>query len=139
MAHDEPSGRDTETSLADVIPLPHPPDTTASPPASDVPRGALLPVEALPGDPGDPIEGPQRSLPETDQLVAVPRLARHEIVLDDDTDGDAVREHIDGALSEGGTLWLTDRRGRQYGVPVDKVAYVEIGATDKGRHIGFGG
>ncbi|HEX6568821.1 MAG TPA: DUF3107 domain-containing protein [Acidimicrobiales bacterium] len=62
-----------------------------------------------------------------------------EIVLDDDTDGDAVREHIDGALSEGGTLWLTDRRGRQYGVPVDKVAYVEIGATDKGRHIGFGG
>jgi pimeloyl-ACP methyl ester carboxylesterase len=84
VAHDEPSGRDTETSLADVIPLPYPPDATASPPASDVPRGALLPVEALPGDPGDPIEGPQRSLPETDQLVAVPRLARHEIVLDDD-------------------------------------------------------
>jgi pimeloyl-ACP methyl ester carboxylesterase len=84
VAHDEPSGRDTETSLADVIPLPHPPDATASPPASDVPRGALLPVEALPGDPGDPIEGPQRSLAETDQLVAVPRLARHEIVLDDD-------------------------------------------------------
>jgi Protein of unknown function (DUF3107) len=62
-----------------------------------------------------------------------------EVVLSDDTDGDAVREHIDTALSDGGTLWLTDRRGRQYGVPVDKVAYVEIGSTNANRRIGFGG
>ena len=62
-----------------------------------------------------------------------------EVVLADDTDGDAVREHIDSAFSDGGTLWLTDRRGRQYGVPVDKVAYIEIGSTEQGRHIGFGG
>jgi hypothetical protein len=61
-----------------------------------------------------------------------------EVVLADDTDGDAVREHIDTAFSDGGTLWLTDRRGRQYGVPVDKVAYVEIGSSETGRHIGFG-
>jgi Protein of unknown function (DUF3107) len=62
-----------------------------------------------------------------------------EVVLADDTDGDAVREHIDGAIAEGGTLWLTDRRGRQYGVPVDKVAYVEIGSTEASRRrIGFG-
>ena len=45
-----------------------------------------------------------------------------EVLLADDTDGDAVREHVDKALTDGGTLWLTDRRGRQYGVPVDKVA-----------------
>jgi pimeloyl-ACP methyl ester carboxylesterase len=32
----------------------------------------------------DPIVGPTRAAPETGQLVAVPRLARHEIVLDDD-------------------------------------------------------
>jgi Protein of unknown function (DUF3107) len=62
-----------------------------------------------------------------------------EVLLAEDTDGDAVREHIDKALSDGATLWLTDRRGRQYGVPVDKVAYVEIGSTDAGRRIGFGG
>jgi hypothetical protein len=62
-----------------------------------------------------------------------------EVVLAEDTDGDAVREHIDNAFSNGGTLWLTDRRGRQYGVPVDKVAYVEIGSTDASRRIGFGG
>ena len=62
-----------------------------------------------------------------------------EVLLAEDTDSDAVREHIDKALSDGVTLWLTDRRGRQYGVPVDKVAYVEIGSTDAGRRIGFGG
>jgi pimeloyl-ACP methyl ester carboxylesterase len=33
---------------------------------------------------GDPIIGPDGDAAETDQLVAVPRLARHEIVLDDD-------------------------------------------------------
>jgi Protein of unknown function (DUF3107) len=62
-----------------------------------------------------------------------------EVLLADDTDGDAVREHIDAAFASGGTLWLTDRRGRQYGVPVDKVAYIEIGSSDVGRRIGFGG
>ena len=35
-------------------------------------------------------------------------------------------------------LWLTDRKGRQVGIPVDKMAYVELGtAADVGR-IGFG-
>jgi hypothetical protein len=62
-----------------------------------------------------------------------------EVLLSEDTDGDAVREHIDTAFAQGGTLWLTDRRGRQYGIPIDKVAYVEIGTSDKGRRIGFGG
>ena len=62
-----------------------------------------------------------------------------EVLLADDTDGEAVREHIDKAFAAGGTLWLTDRRGRQFGVPVDKVAYVEIGSSDTGRRIGFGG
>ena len=62
-----------------------------------------------------------------------------EVILADDTDSDAVREHIDAAFKDGTTLWLTDRRGRQFGVPVDKVAYVEIGSTETGRRIGFGG
>ncbi|HEX6423861.1 MAG TPA: DUF3107 domain-containing protein [Acidimicrobiales bacterium] len=62
-----------------------------------------------------------------------------EVLLADDTDGEEVREHIDRTLSDGKTLWLTDRRGRTYGVPVDKVAYVEIGTSDKGRRVGFGG
>ena len=40
--------------------------------------------DSLIGAPADPIEGPAGDAPETAQLVAVPRLARHEIVLDDD-------------------------------------------------------
>jgi ABC-type sugar transport system substrate-binding protein len=62
-----------------------------------------------------------------------------EVLLAEDTDPDAVRAHVEKAVSNGGTLWLTDRRGRQVGVPVDKVAYVEIGSPEGGRRIGFGG
>ena len=62
-----------------------------------------------------------------------------EVILEDDTDGEAVRQHIDTALADGGTLWLTDRKGRQYGIPVDKLSYVEIGSSDASRRIGFGG
>jgi hypothetical protein len=62
-----------------------------------------------------------------------------EVTLADDTDSDAVREHVDTALKNGGVMWLTDRRGRQFGVPVDKLAYIEIGSPEVSRRIGFGG
>jgi hypothetical protein len=61
-----------------------------------------------------------------------------EIHLADDADPAAVRADVDAALSGGGTLWLTDRRGRQIGVAVEKLAYVEIGSADDERRIGFG-
>lgn len=61
-----------------------------------------------------------------------------EVALADDTNPDAVREHVDEAISAGGTLWLTDRKGRQVGVPIDKLAYVELGSPDTARRIGFG-
>ena len=62
-----------------------------------------------------------------------------EILLADDTDPDAVRKHVDKAVETGGTLWLTDRRGRQVGIPAAKLAYVEIGSGADSRRIGFGG
>ncbi len=37
-----------------------------------------------------------------------------------------------------GVLWLTDTKGRRIGVPVDKIAYVEIAADAGGRKVGFG-
>ena len=61
-----------------------------------------------------------------------------EILLADDTDPDAVRKHVDKAVETGGTLWLTDRRGRQIGIPSAKLAYVEIGSGEGTRRIGFG-
>ena len=61
-----------------------------------------------------------------------------ELQLDDDADTAALREQVDVALQGGGTLWLTDRKGRQVGVSAEKLAYVEIGSPDDGRRIGFG-
>ena len=42
-------------------------------------------------------------------------------------------------LADDGTiLWLTDRKGRQVGVPVAKVAYVEVDPPASARQVGFG-
>lgn len=60
------------------------------------------------------------------------------VELADDADRDAVRSDVDAALSNGGLLWLEDRRGRRVGVPTDKLAYVEISGPEGDRRIGFG-
>jgi hypothetical protein len=63
-----------------------------------------------------------------------------EVELGSDTDADGIRGQIESALgTESGVLWLTDRRGRTVGVPVGKIAYVEIGAPGDERRIGFAG
>jgi Protein of unknown function (DUF3107) len=61
-----------------------------------------------------------------------------EIQLEDDADPTALREQVQAAIQSGGTLWITDRKGRQVGVSAEKLAYVEIGSPDDGRRIGFG-
>ena len=61
-----------------------------------------------------------------------------EVELGDDADSEKLKAEIDTALGGKGALWLTDRRGRQVAVPVDKVAYVEIGSPDDAHRIGFG-
>ena len=50
-------------------------------------------------------------------------------------------EFLNQQPSEGGAPChlVTDRKGRQVGVPVAKVAYVEIGSPHDDRRIGFGG
>lgn len=63
-----------------------------------------------------------------------------EVELGGDVDAASVKSDIEKALSEeSGVLWLTDRRGRQVGIPVSKLAYVEIGAPGDERRIGFAG
>ena len=62
-----------------------------------------------------------------------------EVQLDDDADAGSLRQQVEAALAAGSTLWLTDRRGRQVGVPAEKLAYVEIGTPADERRIGFGG
>ena len=56
----------------------------------------------------------------------------------DDVDREKLKDDIEAALSdEEKVLWLTDRRGRQVGIPSGKIAYIEIG-TPEDRRIGFG-
>jgi hypothetical protein len=62
-----------------------------------------------------------------------------DLELDEAAGPEDVREQVETALAgKAAVLWLTDRRGRQVGVPVDKIAYVEIGAPGTDRRIGFG-
>lgn len=62
-----------------------------------------------------------------------------EVEMGDDVDRDTVVAEIEKLLTTGdGVLWLTDRKGRRVGVPVVKVAYVEVGAPAADRRVGFG-
>ena len=61
-----------------------------------------------------------------------------ELPLDADRDG--VRAILAAALAgEQTVLWLTDRLGREVGIPSQRIAYVELGATDAERRFGFAG
>lgn len=61
-----------------------------------------------------------------------------ELDLGDDADGEKLAKEVEAALSgDDGVLWLTDRRGRRVGVPAQRLAYVEIGASGD-RRVGFG-
>lgn len=74
-----------------------------------------------------------------DVRIGVSHTAKElTLELDDDADAAEVRASIDAALGdETPVLWLTDRKGRQVGVPTAKIAYVELGNPDDTR-IGFG-
>lgn len=60
-----------------------------------------------------------------------------EVVVESAQKADEVQEIVTSALGGEGTLELTDDKGRRVLVPVDAVAYVEIGAEEAGK-VGFG-
>jgi hypothetical protein len=60
------------------------------------------------------------------------------VELSDDTDRDALVASIEEALADDDrVLWLTDRKGRRFGVPSARVAYIEVGEPSE-RRVGFG-
>ena len=68
-------------------------------------------------------------------VVYTPR----EIVLDMGDDAESVSTTIESALKEKtALLWLTDSKGKRLGIPLDKLAYVEIASPDSERKVGFG-
>ena len=56
-----------------------------------------------------------------------------------DGDRNDLKSRVEAALS-GATevLWVTDKRGRDIGIPAAKIAYVEVGSAEGDRRIGFG-
>jgi hypothetical protein len=71
-------------------------------------------------------------------VTQAPRELMVEVA--DDTDRDTLRGQIDAALAGAvDVLWLTDKRNRSIAVPSAKIAYIELGAPDSDRKIGFGG
>ena len=68
-------------------------------------------------------------------VVYTPR----EIVLEMGDDAEKVSETIESAVKEKtALLWLTDSKGKRLGIPLDKLAYVEIASPDSDRKVGFG-
>jgi hypothetical protein len=62
-----------------------------------------------------------------------------DVELPEGTDRAELVELVETALgSPEGVLWLTDKRGRRVGVPVQRIAYVEVGAASDERRVGFG-
>ena len=62
-----------------------------------------------------------------------------EVELPEGADAAQVKADVEAAISAGGVLWLTDKKGRQVGVPAEKVAYVDLGSPSDSRRIGFAG
>ncbi len=71
-------------------------------------------------------------------VTQTPREISLEIA--DDQDRAALKARIEAALTGAvDVLWLTDKKGRDVGVSAAKIAYIELGAAEGERRIGFGG
>lgn len=63
--------------------------------------------------------------------------ASRELVLDSAQSSDEVEAAVSDALSgDNGPLVLSDTKGRKVIVPIDKLAYVEVGSPSVGQ-VGF--
>ena len=66
------------------------------------------------------------------------QFSSRELQLEVDASPKELRRALEEALAEGRkVLWLTDRHGREVGVPVDKLAYIELGTERTGKRVGF--
>jgi Protein of unknown function (DUF3107) len=67
--------------------------------------------------------------------IGVQNAAR-ELSLESAESAEDVEKAVNAAISDGGVLALTDDRGRRIIVPVERLAYVEIGEPSS-RRVGF--
>lgn len=76
-----------------------------------------------------------------DVRIGVTQTPREiSIELADDLDRNELKAKVEAALTgKVEVLWLTDKKGRDVAVSAAKLAYVELGAAEGERRIGFGG
>jgi hypothetical protein len=72
------------------------------------------------------------------RIGIVQSMKEMELDLADDADRDTITAQVEAALSSDQVLWLTDRKGRKVGIPASRVAYVDFGAPNNERRVGFG-
>jgi hypothetical protein len=68
--------------------------------------------------------------------IGVQNVAR-EITLESSQTADEIAALVDKAVASGGTLRLTDEKGRTVVVPTNVLGYVEAGVETE-RRVGFG-
>lgn len=68
--------------------------------------------------------------------IGVQQAAR-ELLLESTETPEAVAKKVAAAIKDGGLLDLVDDKGRRVVVPADRLAYVEIAASEQ-RRVGFG-
>lgn len=79
--------------------------------------------------------GPETRGVTVEVKIGIQNVAR-EIVLDASGSEDEIEAAVAAAL-EGGSLVLTDDKGRRVMVPAGALGYVEVGEPTRGR-VGFG-
>lgn len=64
---------------------------------------------------------------------------RKELEVDIGQSAEEVAKTVEEALASETrvVLWLTDSGGRRVGVPIDKLAYIEIGEENPEKRVGF--
>lgn len=73
------------------------------------------------------------------RIGIVQTMKEIDVELPVDSDPATIRASVEAALKDSDSvLWLTDRHGRQVGVPSERIAYVELGTPESERRIGFG-
>jgi len=85
------------------------------------------------------VSAPERTV--VDVRISVTQTAREiSLELADDLDRADIKSKIEAALTGAvDVLWLTDKKGRDVGIAAAKIAFVELGAAEGERRIGFGG
>jgi polysaccharide deacetylase 2 family uncharacterized protein YibQ len=84
------------------------------------------------------IEGTAASTKENQVEVKIGVIySAKEIVLESSRKSADIEKDVADALKNGGVLSLTDEKGRVVLIPIDKLAYLEIGEPTE-RRVGFG-